>query len=219
MDTVPPARTRLLAQITLVKLLFGVPALLGGGLAATPVRAQAPASTPELVTLDLRNVPARAALRTLFAASGNTSYVIDPDVRGLASAQVTALPFQEALRQVVASVSPALQYTEEGGTYRVSVKRAAPPPLPPMNLPTSEMGLPGSQVVPGAGAAATPAKRFYRIPINSYDASYIASLLTAQGITDVGINQVIAAGGTGQTGGGQIGGPSGGMRGGGRSPF
>ena len=47
------------------------------------------------------------------------------------------------------------------------------------------------------------AKRFYKIPIDKYDAYYIASLLqVTQGVIPVGVNDVVASGG-GQGGFGQ----------------
>ena len=214
------ARTRLLATITLAKLALAVPTLVGCSLALPPVRAEAPDTAPKPVTLDFRNVPVRAALRALFQASGSPSYEVDPDVRGLASAEATAAPFETALRQIADSVQPPLDFTAEGGSYRISVKRAAPQPAPAIEMKVTSPGADGlgaqPQTVMGGGSARP--QRFYHIPINSYDASVIAGLLNAQGITKVGINEVVPAGaaGAGQTGGQSGGSPAGGFGGGGR---
>ena len=97
-------------------------------------------------------------------------------------------------------------FTVENGSYNVTVKRPTPPPAAVIS-PTPN----GTTVVGNGDTASTTdqPKRFYPIPINKYDAYYIALLLGAQGIVRVGVNDVIAAaqagGGNGQGGQGGFG--------------
>ncbi len=193
-------------------LVLGALALLGGPSAA-PVRAQdaavTAADTGKPITLNLINVPVQASLRTLFNSAGIRNYIIDSDVQGFANINVSEVPFSLALRQMLSSVNPPLTFDIENGAYHVKVQRATPPPAPTI--------VPPSTTVAGADETGTSTadqpKRFYRIPIDKYDAFYIATLLGATGIVRVGVNDVIPAGGGG--GGGNNGGGFGGGFGGG----
>lgn len=191
-------------------LALGALALLGGPSAA-PVRAQDAAATAadsgKPITLNLINVPVQASLRTLFNSAGIRNYIIDSDVQGFANINVSEVPFSLALRQMLSSVNPPLTFDIENGAYHVKVQRATPPPAPTI--------VPPSTTVAGADETGTSTadqpKRFYRIPIDKYDAFYIASLLGATGIVRVGVNEVIPAGGqVGSQGGGGFGGGFGG---------
>ena len=203
-------------------LLIGT--LLGGPLAAAPAGAQQTAAMQEdtagnnTVTLSLQNVPVQAALRTLFSRAGVSSYVIDPDVQGYANVQVSDVPFTLALRQLLRSVQSPLDFTATGGTYHITLKQVAPSAQ--ADAPSAEIGTHPTRVAlndsgdggaRGVNAAGQPL-RFYPIPINKYDAYYIAALLGAQGVVKVDVNGVIpSAFGTasGGQGGGQAGGQGG----------
>ena len=198
-------------------LAFGALALLGVGLAASPVRAQdaaAPAAgePTKPISLNLVNVPVQASLRTLFSSAGVRNYIIDSDVQGFANINVSEVPFSLALRQLLSSVNPPLTYDLENGTYHVKVQRAVAPP-PPTIAP--QITVAPDATTPGIADPNAP-KRFYRIPIDKYDAFYIASLLGATGIIQVGVNEVIPAngGGAGGAGGGANGNRGGGFGGG-----
>ena len=198
-------KTSLITRRTFA-VAFGAFALLGTGLASSPVRAQdaaAPAATAEptkAISLNLVNVAVQASLRTLFTSAGIRNYIIDSDVQGFANINVNDVPFSLALRQLLSSVNPPLTYDVENGTYHVKVQRATAPPAPTINPPAivSPDGT-SPNVDPNAP------KRFYRIPIDKYDAFIIASLLGAQGIVDVPVNTTRDSGSGGGTGGGAAG--------------
>jgi len=197
-------------------LALGALALLGGPSAA-PVRAQDAAATAadsgKPITLNLINVPVQASLRTLFNSAGIRNYIIDSDVQGFANINVSEVPFSLALRQMLSSVNPPLTFDIENGAYHVKVQRATPPPAPTIVPPSTTVASTDNS---GADPTGSEPKRFYRIPIDKYDAFYIASLLGATGIVRVGVNEVIPAGGqVGSQGGGGFGGGFGGGNGGG----
>ncbi len=182
-------------------LVLGALALLGGPSAA-PVRAQDATATAadsgKPITLNLINVPVQASLRTLFNSAGIRNYIIDSDVQGFANINVSEVPFSLALRQMLSSVNPPLTFDIENGAYHVKVQRATPPPAVTIATTTTNVAADDA----GTSTADQP-KRFYRIPIDKYDAFYIATLLGATGIVRVGVNDVIPAGGGGGNTGGQ----------------
>ena len=90
------------------------------------------------VTLSLQNVPVQTALRTLFSRAGVSSYVIDPDVQGYASVQVSDVPFTLALRQLLRSVQSPLDFTADNGAYHVTLRQAAPSAQ--ADAPSAEIG-------------------------------------------------------------------------------
>ena len=66
---------------------FGALALLGGALAAAPVRAQdtaagAATASDKPVSLNLQNVPIQTALKLLFSGAGIHQYTISPRCAG-----------------------------------------------------------------------------------------------------------------------------------------
>lgn len=199
---------------------FGALALLGGALATRPALAQDAGTTTteptKAISLNLVNVPVQAALRTLFSSAGIRNYSIKSDVQGFANINVSEVPFSLALRQLLSSVNPPLSYTVDNGTYIVSVQQAAAPvPLP---APPFGSGPTGPSTDPNSGATGgdttSQPKRFYRIPIDKYDAFVIAKLLADTGkIIQVPINIVVpsAGGGAGGGNGGQNGGFGGGL--------
>ena len=205
-------------------LLIG--ALVGGSLAHAPVRAQQAAAMPgdttsaaKSVTLNLQNVPVQTALRTLFDRAGVSSYVIDPDVQGCANVQVSDVPLTLALRQLLHSVQAPLDFTAGNGAYHVTLRQAAPsaqgsPPLAgtgsrPTRVALADGGNVGKDTGGARGVNATgQSLRFYPIPVNRYDAYYIAALLGAQGVVKVDVNGVLPSA-FGTASGGQGGGQGG----------
>ncbi len=195
-----------------VLLAFGAAALAGFSLAASPVRAQdagtaGAADSGKPISLNLIQVPVQTALRTLFSSAGIRNYAIDPGVQGYANINVSDVPFSLALRQLLNSGNPPLDFTIANGVYQIKV--AAPPPAPVVSVVAA-----ADPNNPSSGA--DQPKRLYTIPINSYDASQIAALVGQSGIIFVGANTVVgtSAGGQGSQGGQGQGG-LGGNRGGG----
>lgn len=195
-------------------LALGALALLGIAALALPVHAQdaGGADNGKPITLNLLNVPIQASLRTLFSSAGIRNYQIDQGVQGFANINVGDVPFTTALRQLLSQATPPATFEIENGIYHVKVQEAAAPPTLTVVPPTT--------VAEGSGDAATTSttpKQYYKIPVDKYDAYYIAQLLgDAQPIIQVQANQVIGGGNTqgGQGGGyGNQGGQGGGYGG------
>ena len=214
---------------------LGLAALLGCTLLFTaPAQAQdagAATAPAHNITLSFQNAPIQAVLRTLFSSAGIKNFIIDSDVRGYSNINVTDVPFGVALSALLRSVNPPLVYDVDNGLYHVKVQRAETTPvasvaIAPTVSPTAPPDNPGDTT-----------KRFYRIPIDKYDAYYIAFLLGQQkGVIKVGANDVYGdelgsqSGQNGQSGnrsgfggggnrGGGFGGNQGGNRSGGGSGF
>ena len=186
-------------------LALGAAVIAGLSFAASPVRAQdaGAADNGKPISLNLINVPVQTALRTLFSSAGIRNYSIDPGVQGYANINVSDVPFSLALRQLLNSGNPPLDFSLVNGIYQIKV--AARPAAPAVNV-ASPVG-PDGTPTPDANAP----KRLYTIPIDSYDAYQIAELVGQTGIIFVGPNY---PGGTQSGGqGGQQG--QGGNRGGG----
>ncbi len=192
---------------TNVLLALGALSLIGLPLLAPPASAQAAAAADSAkpISLNLINVPIQTALRTLFSSAGIRSYNIDSGVQGYANINVSDVPFAVALRQLLSSGNPPLTFSVDNGVYQIKVQSAAPA-TPATNV-----------VAPAAGTAVTSAdqpKGFYTIPIDSYDAYYIAQLVGQTGIVEVVPNYTAGAGQGGQGGQQGQGGFGGGQRGG-----
>lgn len=179
-------------------LAFGSLTLLASALLAPVTFAQdaAPAVPTKNITLSLHHVSILTALQSLFSGAGIRNSIIDNDVQGYVNVDLSDRPFNLALQDLLDSVNPKLTYDNSNGVYHVSVLKSAPP-APPVYVPT-----PAPQDPDSGGSTTDQPKRFYRIPIDKYDAYYIASLLGAQGIVRVGINDVVPASGSGGGGGG-----------------
>lgn len=190
-----------------VLLALGALSLLGTPLLTSPASAQdvGAADGAKPISLNLINVPIQTALRTLFSSAGIRSYNIDSGVQGYANINVSDIPFSVALRQLLSSGNPPLTFSIDNGVYNIKVQSAAPT-TPATNVVAPA---PGTEV-----ASADQPKRYYTIPIDSYDAYYIAQLVGATGVVEVLPNITMGAGQTGQ--GGQQGqqGGLGGQRGG-----
>jgi len=183
-------------------LAVGALVLLGGSLVAPPARAQeAGAASDKPISLNLNNVPIQTALRLLFKSAGISNYTIAPDVSGYANILVQDTPFTTALNRLLGSVGAA--FTVDNGSYNVAIKRPPPPPTATIS-PTPSGTTIATNGTETTGTADKPT-RFYPIPINKYDAYYIAFLLGSQGVVKVDVNGVIPSA-FGPAGGGQGGG-------------
>lgn len=160
------------------------------------------------ISLTFQNAPIQSVLKTLFSSVGvNNS--IDPNVAGTVNIDVRDVSFDVALRQLLRAANPPLSYDITDGVYHISVKN---------NAGADTGG--GQQPAQTPSAAPLPeGYHAYRIPIDHYDASYIAGLLAKSrgGLTVVMPNYVIGGGGQGGQGGGQSGQGGGGFGGGGQS--
>ncbi len=160
------------------------------------------------ISLTFQNAPVQAVLKTLFSSVGvNNS--IDPNVQGTVNIDVRDVSFDVALRQLLRAANPPLSYDITDGVYHVSVKNSAGP-----DANSGQAPAPAQTTAPLAEGY-----HAYRIPIDHYDAGYIASLLAKSrgGLTVVMPNFVYASGGGQGGGGGQrSGGSSGGFGGGGQ---
>ena len=182
-------------------LAFGTAALLGASLAAAPVRAQdaGTSDNSKPISLNLINVPVQTALRTLFSSAGIRNYSIDPGVQGYANISVSDVPFSVALRQLLNSGNPPLDFSLTNGIYQIKV--AQPPAAPAVSVAAK------TDSTSDTASSTTQPKRFYTLPVNSYDAYYIATLVGQTGVIEVIPNY--PAGGGGQTGAGGQGGQNG----------
>jgi len=117
-------------------------------LAAPAARAQgeAPRGADQKVTLNLRDVPLRAAIQMLFEGSG-LDYAIDPAVPNVPiTMTIRDVPLQSALRSLVrvaSSLVPGLTFVHDGNLYviRVREQQVSPPAsfdLEPPSEPTTE---------------------------------------------------------------------------------
>ncbi len=179
---------------------LGALALLGVAALALPVHAQdaAGGDNGKPITLNMQNVSIQASLRALFTSAGIRNYQIDPQVQGFANINVGDVPFTTALRQLLSQATPPATFEVENGIYHVKVQQAAPPPAPTVVTPTTIADN------AGGGSTSTTPHQYYKIPIDKYDAYYIAQLLgDSQPVIQVEANQVIAGGGNrgGQGGG------------------
>jgi hypothetical protein len=96
-------------------------------LGATPVFAQQ--ATERQVTVNLRDLPLRAAIDALFAGTGY-QYSVNPDVQNVpVNLNVRDLGLQPALRLLLrqaAVAQPGLTVSKEGDLFVVKVRREAP---------------------------------------------------------------------------------------------
>ncbi len=196
-------------------LALGAAALAGLTLAASPVRAQdagaGAADSGKPISLDLINVPVQTALRTLFSSAGIRNYTIDPGVQGYANINVSEVPFSVALRQLLNSGNPPLTFSVIDNVYQIKVAQTAPPPA--VTVATNS-NTTTDTTAPDANAP----KRFYVIPVDSYDAYYIATLVGQTGVIEV-VPNYPAGGQSGGQGGQQGQGGRGGSSFGGGSGF
>lgn len=181
---------------------------LGALTASVPVLAQT--ATPAVddskkISLTFTQAPVENVLKTLFASEG-LNYTIDQDVQGNVSVDINNVSFDTALHSLMRATNPELEYTiEPGNVYHIRVKHAA-----------AATGDQGSDAVPTEVATTGTQYNLYKIPIDRYDATEIATFLSNKATTvNVGPNYTVSTGGAGGAGGrGGIGGGTGGIGGG-----
>ena len=185
-----------------VGLLAAAVLLSIGFAAATDVRpaaAQAAAAAPDTskkISLTVTQAPIQSVLKTLFGSEG-VNYTIDQDVQGNVTVDINEVTFDTALHALLRSTNPPLTYTIEGDNiYHVKVKKDD-------TVVNPSGGGGGGDVNPTTSADYS----LYKIPIDRYDATYIATLLANGGnIVNVGPNSVIGSASGGGAGGQRNGG-------------
>ena len=182
-----------MSKRTLVRLCFS-PALLLGSL-LTPLAASAQALSDAPVSVSAVNAPVATVLRSLFHGAG-VRFVIDESVQGNVNADLSAVPFPVALKQVLGSVAPPLAFSVENGVYHVQVRQMVQAGGPPGGRAAT-----GALDIPFVIAGDTPEPdsagllHLYKIGIKHYDPGVIAELLThLTGIVEVPPNFVIPSG-------------------------
>ncbi|MCC2671641.1 MAG: hypothetical protein K0Q72_4112, partial [Armatimonadetes bacterium] len=102
-----------------------------------PARAQAPDSDKK-VTVNLRDIPLRSAVDSLFAGTG-LQYSVDPNVMNVpVNLTLRDVGVQAALRLLVrqaASVQPGLTFSKDGDIYQIRVRQAVVAAPVPEDLP------------------------------------------------------------------------------------
>ena len=105
-------------------------AILSLGLAAVPARAQAP-DTDKKVTVNLKDIPLRAAIDALFAGTGQ-QYTINPDVANVpVNLNIKDIGLKASLRLLLrqaAIAQPGLTFNDEAGVIVVKVRKESPQP-------------------------------------------------------------------------------------------
>ena len=83
------------------------------------------------ITLELKDVPIRSALETLFKGTG-LNYVIDQNVTGMVSSlTLRDETFDRALRVLLKSATPPLTFRKDGEVYLIRTKEEPPPEMTP----------------------------------------------------------------------------------------
>jgi hypothetical protein len=99
-------------------------AVLSIGLAAVPARAQAP-DTDKKITVNLKDIPLRAAIDALFAGTGQ-QYAVNPDVQNVpVNLNIRDIGLQAGLRLLLrqaAIAQPGVTFANEGGVFVVKVR-------------------------------------------------------------------------------------------------
>jgi hypothetical protein len=102
-------------------------------LSATPARAQAP--DDKKVTVNLKDIPLRAAIDALFAGTGY-QYSVNPDVPNIpVNLNIRDVGLQAALRLLVrqaATAQPGLTFSKDGDIFVVKIRRDNPNQAPIM---------------------------------------------------------------------------------------
>jgi hypothetical protein len=99
---------------------------------AAPAHAQA-ADADKKVTVNLKDIPLRAAIDALFAGTG-LQYSVNPDVQNVpVNLNIRDVGLQAALRLLVrqaATAQPGLTFSKDGDIFVVKVRRDNPNPMP-----------------------------------------------------------------------------------------
>lgn len=168
------------------------------GLAPLPTRAQGGAGGQTIPSVQFENADIRDALKVLFRAVG-ANYSVAPEVQGLVTANLTNVPFETALRNLLNQVNAT--YRIEGGIYNIILK--------PVETPGQVGGT-------DLGAATTRRNPIVKIKLKHADPALIVQILAARaGIFSQPETSTLMGGGMGGFGGGMGGGMGGGFGGGG----
>jgi len=101
-----------------------------------PARAQAP-DADKKVTVNLKDIPLRAAIDALFAGTGY-QYSVNPDVQNVpVNLNIRDIGLQPALRLLIrqaATAQPGLTFSKDGEIFVIKIRRENPNPV----LPTEE---------------------------------------------------------------------------------
>jgi hypothetical protein len=105
---------------------------LCAALMAPPAHAQAP-DPDKKVTVNLKDIPLRAAIDALFAGTGY-QYSVNPDVQNVpVNLNIRDVGLQPALRLLIrqaATAQPGLTFSKDGEIFVIKVRRENPNPLP-----------------------------------------------------------------------------------------
>jgi len=107
--------------------------LIGPPLAAHAQLAPATSKTPSKFSAQLRNVPFKAALDTLFKSTGYRYYVETGVTNAPISLELKEVAFEEALRLLIkraGEIQPEIYAQKQNGEYVIGVQSRAIPPEP-----------------------------------------------------------------------------------------
>jgi len=108
--------------------------VLSGSLMSAPAYAQAP-DADKKVTVNLKDIPLRAAIDALFAGTGY-QYSVNPDVQNVpVNLNIRDIGLQPALRLLIrqaATAQPGLTFSKDGEIFVIKIRRENLNPLPPM---------------------------------------------------------------------------------------
>ena len=162
------------------------------GLAPLPTRAQGGAGGQTIPSVQFENADIRDALKVLFKAVG-ANYSVAPEVQGLVTANLSNVPFETALRNLLNQVNST--YRIEGGIYNIILK----PVETPTPVGTGDLG-----------AATTRTNPIVKIRIKHADPALIVEILAARAGIMIQPEMSTLGGGMGGFGGGGMGGGFGG---------
>ena len=167
------------------------------GLVPLPAHSQGGPGGTIIPSVQFENADIRDALKVLFRPVG-ASYSVAPEVQGLVTANLTNVPFETALRNLLNQVNAT--YRIEGGIYNIIIKPTENPnPVNPID----------------GGATATRTNPIVKIRIRNADPALIIAILSNQISVTTPPEISGLSGGIGGQGGGGFGGGGGGLGGGG----
>ena len=74
------------------------------------------------ITMELKDAPVRTSLEMIFKQAGIKSYVIDNNVYGVISMNLSDQPFENALKLIMRANTVPLTYTKENDVYIVKAR-------------------------------------------------------------------------------------------------
>lgn len=184
-------------------VLVGVLLIGGATLGSGPTVAQGmtASASNQRVTLNFSNAPIQTVLRTLFKSTGK-NFAIDPAVHGMVNVNLADVSFDTALRTLLAATNPPLASDVQNGIYHITRKIVTPPVI--------TAARPARPTAPEKKEALNS----YSIPVDSYDAGILASMLNPRAsVQIIPPNYVNPGGTTGANGRGGNNGRNGNQRG------